>query len=316
MSEKNRARQDASTLVTLLCGLGLTAIALMNAPPLMMSVAMVLLVALIVAQYQQRKLMHSIITRSHCFYQLGRRLVRLKRHRQRESNLAVNVLNHMVNQSHIAGNTKRWQQPVGKFSGDIAITCESQSGKTYVLLADLTGHGIAAAIGATPVATIFQATAYRDLSIQEIVTETNGKLKKLLPFGHFCCAAVAKCDGNTLEVCNAGLPDILVCNDQGAIVDRVSSTLLPLGIEDLQSCDVSTFARQYPQPHHLYAFTDGLIETRSANAETFDSDTVEAIIASQMDTPDRLTQVVKRFQVFSKGIQPHDDISIVEVKIC
>lgn len=316
MSEKSRARQDASTLLTLLCGIGLTVIAIVSAPPALIVAALILLGILSVAQYRQRKSIHSLIARSHCFYQLGRRLVRLKRHRQRESNVAVAVLNHMVNQSHIAGNTKIWQQPVGDFSGDIAITCESQSGKTYVLLADLTGHGIAAAIGATPVATIFQATAYRDLSIQEIVTEINSKLKKLLPFGHFCCAAVAKCDGNTLEVCNAGLPDILVCNDQGTIVDRVTSALLPLGIEDLQCGDVSTFVNNYAQPHHLYAFTDGLIETRSANAETFDSDTVESIIESQTGVPDRLTQVVKRFQAFSKGIQPHDDISIVEVKIC
>lgn len=316
MPEKSRARQDASTISTLLCGIGLTAIAATSAPPALTGAALVLLTLLMVAQYQQRKTLHAIVARAHCFHQLGRRLVRLKRNRQRDTNLAVNVLNHMVNQSDVASNTKIWQQPLGEFSGDIAITCESQSGKTYVLLADLTGHGIAAAIGATPVATIFQATAYRDLPIQEIVTEINGKLKKLLPFGHFCCTAVAMCDGESLQVCNAGLPDILVCNNEGDVVDRVPSTLLPLGIEEMQCGDVSIFAKKYSRPHQLYAFTDGLIETQSANAETFDSNTVESIIASHTGTPDRLTQVVKRFESFSKGIQPHDDISIVEVKIC
>jgi len=310
------ARLDASSIATLLCGFGLTAIAAIFAPPVFSFVSLLLLITLTYAQYRQRQTLLSIVARSRCFYLLGRRLVRLKRNRQRDTNLAVNVLNHMVNQCHVASNTQIWQQPMGDFSGDIAITCESHCGKTYLLLADLTGHGIAAAIGATPVATIFQATAYRGLPVEEIVKEINDKLNKLLPFGHFCCAAVAVCDNNTLRVCNAGLPDLLVCNASGEVVDRVASTLLPLGIEEMTASDIYPFSKRYTQPHQLFAFTDGLIETRSANDETFDSGTIESIIASQCCTPSILDQVVQQFVSFSKGIQPHDDISIVEVKIC
>ncbi len=316
MPEKHWARLDASSISTLLCGAGLTAIAVFYAPLVLTGVALMLCIILVYAQFCQRQSRHSIIARSRVFYQLAKRLVRLKRNRQRDTNLALNVLNHMVNQAPVANNTQIWQQPKGDFSGDIAITCESQCGKTYVLLADLTGHGIAAAIGATPVATIFQATAYRGLPVQEIIAEINDKLRQLLPFGHFCCAAVAVCNENTLQVCNAGLPDLVVCNESGAVVDRVPSTLLPLGIEEMDTCDISVFAKHYPQPHHLYGFTDGLIETRGANDEIFDSDTVEAIIATHCCAKNRLCQVVQRFESFSKGIQPHDDISIVEVKIC
>lgn len=316
MPEKSRARQDASTISTLLCGVSLTAIVAAYAPAAVTAVSFGLLCALMYSQYQQRKSLHSIIARSRVFYQLGRRLVRLKRNRQRDTNLAINVLNHMVNQSHVASNTQIWQQPLGDFSGDIAITCESRCGKTYLLLADLTGHGIAAAIGATPVASIFQATAYRGLSVEKIVIEMNNKLKKLLPFGHFCCAAVAVCDENTLHVCNAGLPDLMVCNASGKVVDRVTSTLIPLGIENIDRAEITVFSKRYSQPHQLYAFTDGLIETRGSNEDIFDSETVEAIIAANSSAPHRLDQVVRQFESFSKGIQPHDDISIVEVKIC
>ena len=316
MSEKRRTRLDTSSISTFLCGFGLTAIAVFSAPPVLSVIALLLFTILLYSQYRQRKSLHSTIARSRSFYQLGRRLVRLKRDRQRDTNLAVNVLNHMVNQSNIASNTQIWQQPMGDFSGDIAITCESHCGKTYMLLADLTGHGIAAAIGATPVATIFQATAHRGLPVQEIIAEINERLTRLLPFGHFCCATVAECDKNTLRVCNAGLPDLVVCNGSGEVVDRVPSTLLPLGIEKIDVREIDVFAKNYTQPHQLYAFTDGLIETRSTNDDIFDTATVEAIIASYCSAPDRLNQVVQRFESFSKGIQPHDDISIVEVKIC
>lgn len=316
LPEKIRARQVTDTAIVLLCGIGLTIIGVVHAPSAIGFVAVLLFLALAHTQYRQQKLLRSVKARSRNFYQLGRRLVRLKRNRQRDTNLAVNVLNHMVNQSQIASNTQIWQQPAGDFSGDVAITCESPCGKTYVLLADLTGHGIAAAIGATPVATIFQATANRGLAIEEIMAEINDKLKKLLPFGHFCCAAVAECDGQTLRVCNAGLPDLVVFDESGVIVDRVPSTLLPLGIETMSVSEVSVFAKKYTGPHQLYAYTDGLIETRGANDDVFDSDTLESIIRSQKSVPNKLDQVIQQFESFSKGIQPHDDISIVEVKIC
>ena len=308
---------DTNSISTLLCGIGLTAIAAACAPPTLAAIALVLCSIFLYVQNRQRKSLQSTIAKSRSLYRLGRRLVRLKRNRQRDTNMAVNMLNHMVNQSRVSSNTQIWQQPLGDFSGDIAITCESHCGKTYVLLADLTGHGIAAAIGATPVATIFQATACRGLPVQEIIAEINDKLMRLLPFGHFCCAAVAMCDKNTLRVCNAGLPDLVVCNKSGEVVDRVQSTLLPLGIEKMDASEIGVFAETYTQPHQLYAFTDGLIETRSTNDEIFDTETIEAIIASPYcSAADRLTQVVHRFESFSKGIQPHDDISIVEVKIC
>ena len=316
LSEKHQAQLDTNLIYSLLCGVGLTAIAASSAPPSLAAIALVLGSIFLYAQYQQLKSHQSTIAKSACLYQLGRRLVRLKRNRLRDTNLAVNVLNHMVNQSSVASNTQIWQQPKGDFSGDIAITCESHCGKTYVLLADLTGHGIAAAIGATPVATIFQATAYRGLPVHEVIAEINEKLTRLLPFEYFCCAAVAICDKNTLHVCNAGLPDLVVCNESGVVVDRVQSTLLPLGIEKIDASEIGVFAKSYAQPHQLYAFTDGLIETRSKNDEIFDAETIEAIIASHSSASDRLTQVVQRFESFSKGIQPHDDISIVEVKIC
>ena len=316
LSEKHQAQLDTNLIYSLLCGVGLTAIAASSASPSLAAIALVLGSIFLYAQYRQLKSSQSAIARSHCLYQLGRRLVRLKRNRLRDTNLAVNVLNHMVNQSSVASNTQIWQQPKGDFSGDIAITCESHCGKTYVLLADLTGHGIAAAIGATPVATIFQATAYRGLPVHEVIAEINEKLTRLLPFEYFCCAAVAICDKNTLHVCNAGLPDLVVCNESGIVVDRVQSTLLPLGIEKIDASEIGVFAKSYARPHQLYAFTDGLIETRSKNDEIFDAETIEAIIASHSSASDRLTQVVQRFESFSKGIQPHDDISIVEVKIC
>ena len=108
----------------------------------------------------------------------------------------------------------------------------------------------------------------------------------------------------------------MVCNESGQVVDRVTSTLIPVGIDNIDRDEVNVFSKRYSQPHQLYGFTDGLIETRGRNDDIFDSRTVESILAEHSATPERLDQVVRHFESFSKGIQPHDDISIVEVKIC
>ena len=106
------------------------------------------------------------------------------------------------------------------------MACDAPCGKKYTLLADLTGHGIAAAMGAAPVASIFRATAQRGLPVEEIVTELNNRLEQLLPSGFFCCATVIQNDQGKTTVCNAGLPEILIANNNGEIVDRVKSCLL------------------------------------------------------------------------------------------
>jgi len=191
------------------------------------------------------------------------------------------------------------------------MACESDCGKKYTLLADLTGHGIAAAMGAAPVASIFRATATRGLSLEEIVTELNNRLEQLLPSGFFCCAAIIVNDNGNVAVCNAGLPDILISNERGELVDRITSEQLPLGIQTTDSDQVQQFTKCFHAPHQLYAITDGLIETEGANDDIFDFDT---LIKTQC-SGSRIENITDHFETFSKGSTLSDDISIVEVMI-
>ena len=118
------------------------------------------------------------------------------------------------------------------------------------------------------------------------------------------------------SVCNAGLPDILVANDDGDIVDRIHSEQLPLGIQTIDSSEVELFTRNYDSPHQLYAVTDGLIETVGANDEIFDLDVLTSIISRKNNSTGRIDSITSSFEAFAKDSEQSDDISIVEVKIC
>ncbi len=305
-----------------LCCILVAAILYTSNLPIALKTLAIVLVAVISAVplllYKSMVVQHLRLRR---FQLLGRKLVHIKKEQKRDEKLALKILNHINSATH-SGNasapceTGIWQKPLHGFSGDLAMACDAPCGKKYTLLADLTGHGIAAAMGAAPVASIFRATAQRGLPVEEIVTELNNRLEQLLPSGFFCCATVIQNDQGKTTVCNAGLPEILIANNNGEIVDRVKSEQLPLGIQATEAQDVQVFTKTYATDHQLYAVTDGMIETVGANDAVFDIDVLSAIISQKPNGFGRIGNITECFETFAKGSEPTDDISIVEVKIC
>ncbi len=317
MLDKSKLTVISNITLTIVCSTALAILVVIQSSLFVSVTAIALLLVLLAAQFSQAKYYLVQIIRTERYHKLGRKLVHNKQIEKRDEVVALKILNHIVNQPlEESEHATIWQSSYENFSGDLAMTCQSECGNTYMLVADLTGHGIAAAMGATPVASIFQATARRGLDVDQIMVELNNRLTRLLPSGFFCCAAIAKCDGKKVTVCNAGLPDIIIATSTGEITDRVESTQLPLGIEELKSDDVKVFTKSYTASHQLYAYTDGLIETQSTNDEIFDPEKLEILISSQAYSGSRIPTIQKGFETFVKGSQQNDDISIVEVNIC
>ncbi len=303
--------------LTLLCATALAMLTIFNSAGTTGLIAIAIVFTLFLSQLTLARHHARQVQRTDRYHRLGRKLLQLKRTKKRDEKIAIKVLNHIVNQSsQTIAQTSIWQLPLETFSGDLALATSDSEGRTYTLLADLTGHGIAAAMGATPVASIFQATAHGGLPVEEIIVELNSKLTHMLPSGFFCCVAVAMCHKGQLTVCNAGLPALVVANEKGHITDRIESDQIPLGIQAFEAENVSLFTQTYAAGHHLYAYTDGLIEATNKTGNTFDEQTLESLICVRADTNGRLKQIRSGFEQFVKGTPQNDDISMVEVNIC
>ena len=303
--------------LTLLCATALAILTIFNSAGSTSLVAIAIVLTLFLSQLTLARHHARQLQRTDRYHRLGRKLLQLKRTKKRDEKIAIKVLNHIVNQSSgTIAQTSIWQMPLETFSGDLALATSDDEGRTYTLLADLTGHGIAAAMGATPVASIFQATARRGLSVEEIIVELNSKLTQMLPSGFFCCVAVAMCHKGQLKVCNARLPALVVTNKEGQITDRIESDQIPLGIQPFDAESVSLFTQTYDTGHHLYAYTDGLIEATDENGNTFDEPKLESLLSVSTGTNGRLERVRSSFEQFVKGTPQNDDISMVEVNIC
>lgn len=303
-------------IVTVFCAVANAFVALSNTTSVTFFTVLFLLTTIVVCQTLMCFDYLKLKRRHHKFHQVSRQQARIKAQRGREEALALKILNHINSTAErTADHAHVWQKPLQGFSGDLALAYESKHGHKYTLLADLTGHGIAAAISAAPVASIFRATVRNCLSVEDIATELNNRLQELLPSGFFCCAAIILDNNGTVTACNAGLPDIIITNDDGDIINTIASTQLPLGIEYITAEDVEVFTNAFQQRHQLYAFTDGLIETRGANDEVFDFEKLTTLVSSRNDGTGRLDEITECFESFSKDSQINDDISIVEVII-
>ena len=304
-------------ITSILCAVALAFLSNSDTNGLTRALTPVLLLIIVAAQAQLYRI-HLVQQRRQLrFHKLSRKLVHIKAERKRDEALALKILNHINSTlDPLPDHVNVWQKPLHGFSGDLALAFESSCGRKYTLLADLTGHGIAAAIGAAPVASIFRATTKKGWSVEKIVSELNNRLQELLPSGFFCCAAIVMEDKGTVTICNAGLPEILITNDEGQIINCVTSAQLPLGIEPINAKDVMVVSAEFHQRHQLYAFTDGLIETTGTNDEIFDIDVLSDLLCIRNQGIGRIQRITDSFESFSKDSSPDDDISIVEVKIC
>jgi len=151
---------ELTIITTIVCAAVLAFIALKTAPSPSLAALSILLLTVMLCQSLLYRAYLLIKRREHNFHQVGRKLVQLKAERSKEEALASKILNHINFTNYEAPDHAHvWQKPLRGISGDLALAYESPCGIKYTLLADLTGHGISAAISAAPVASIFKATA-------------------------------------------------------------------------------------------------------------------------------------------------------------
>jgi len=102
------------------------------------------------------------------------------------------------------------------------------------MLADSTGHGLAAALNLLPINHIFYSMASKGLPVSTIVEEMNWAVKQQSPADRFVSAIVARIDtrNRLIEIWNGGIPSASFISDDGSQEYRFNSINLPLGILD------------------------------------------------------------------------------------
>lgn len=205
--------------------------------------------------------------------------------------------------------------PMALFNGDLLLAARQPSGAMRIMLADFTGHGLSAAVGAMPAADIFYRMTAKGFSIGDVVSEINKKLRKILPSGLFCAACFVDIDrnGEKLSVWNGGVPDILVRGEGGGIRRRYVSQHLPLGVLGGDRVDGSVEIDEIIGGDRIYFYTDGVIEAWNEQGEMFGQQRLEAYLENGPDSPSPFDVIRKGLIDFMGDQSQADDITLMEI---
>ncbi len=203
-------------------------------------------------------------------------------------------------------------EPAEDVAGDFYDVRRCLDGSWIVFLADVTGHGIPAAMNATLLKAHLAEACGRFIDPLEIMRHVNRRFtQQTLPEDFATCILVRHSpDGNTLQVVNAGHDAGLLRAADGQIHECDSSGLI-LGIDE--NADWETESLRISKGGRLLIFTDGVTETFGADETMFGRDRTLALLNETADEfPESAIQTfIQTLETFRSNGPQLDDVTMV-----
>jgi serine phosphatase RsbU (regulator of sigma subunit) len=230
-----------------------------------------------------------------------------------EKALAAGILNRLLLRQGLADpRVHHWLAPAADFSGDVVAAARGPDGRLYAMLADATGHGLAAAISVLPVLTTFYGLVERSTSLADVASEMNRRLLAFMPTGRFVAASLVCVDPQTrvAELWVGGMPSLLLVDADGTVHDHIASSHLPLGIVEFDS-DMAAVQRIACAPgSQLVLYSDGLPEAADGGGIAFGTDRLlRALVGAAPE--DRLDAVKAALAAHTGARSAQDDVSML-----
>ncbi|MBI4985488.1 MAG: SpoIIE family protein phosphatase [Rhodocyclales bacterium] len=243
------------------------------------------------------------------------RLQRYHDAQEEENALALHIMERQMSRPGLSDPfIRQWLAPAATFSGDIIAATRSPEGNLCVMLADATGHGLAAAISVLPVLTLFYGHVEMGYPLGYIVMELNRQLCATMPPGRFVAASFICLDesGRNARLWQGGMPEILLLDAAGRTRQIFRSQHLALGIIDFDESMAATADIELAPGEQFVLFTDGLIESADAAGQEFGLARLQEVMAKA--AADQRIDAVRNSLYAHTGVgNSHDDVSLLLV---
>lgn len=203
-----------------------------------------------------------------------------------------------------------------KASGDTYDFTPVGDGKLAVMLGDVTGHGVGAALLTHSAQAGLQSYLELIEDVSEVVSRLNNRLVASVETGNFMSLLLAVVDGTgrTLHYVNAGHPEIIVVRD-GAVQSHEKSGMV-LGV--VAETDYEVKGPLPLQPGDLiFLRTDGVEETLSPEREVYGEDELERVLADSCDlsAEEALARIERELEQHARGQPFEDDVTMIAIKV-
>lgn len=209
--------------------------------------------------------------------------------------------------------------PALEVGGDFYDVIALDSNTVGILVADVTGHGVQAALSTTLLKYSFASFAESSSAPTEILRGMNAVLTGSLPQGIYVAALVAAIDirnGGT-TVANAGIPHPILIHRNAAKVEKVLANGLLLGIAKAELFEPGPeFVFNLQDNDLLLIYTDGLSEAENQHGEHFEDremlETVRRLVPEACDA--FLDGFIAASRTFAGTPHAVDDITALAIE--
>jgi len=202
---------------------------------------------------------------------------------------------------------------------DFLLDLECQDNHFDVVVGDVTGHGVDAALLMTSARAFLRMRASQCGGVSQIVTEMNRHLTlDILHTGRFMTMFYMSIDveNNNLSWVRAGHDPALIYDPNADQFEELKGTGLALGV-DKNYIFEENLKTGLTRGQIIAIGTDGIWETFNEKGEMFGKRRFREIIRrnAHMGSNDILDAIYSEIDIFSKGLKKSDDITLVIIKI-
>ncbi len=208
-------------------------------------------------------------------------------------------------------------EPAEEVGGDFYDYIALPTGRIALIIGDVSGKGMPAALYMTMTRTLLRSAAFNGRSPAESCRRVNDILCEDRQSNMFVTAFYGEMDLATgqLEYCNAGHNPPCVLQADGTVTELPSIGGMVLGVRrDLQ---FESATRIFQPGDAIVMYTDGVTEAMDANRKLFGEAQLLSLLASRATAPlgDVVSNVFDAIGAFSTGAKQHDDITVLAMRM-
>lgn len=237
----------------------------------------------------------------------------------RELDMARNIQNGLI-----PGTIPDWEglrfwnysRPLAGVSGDLYDYFNISEGCLGLMVADVCGHGVPAALISAIAKISF--TNHSGINPRDVLSNVNLDIISHVRMEGYLTASYLVIDrDHKIQYCMGGLPAPMIFHARTGTVSKFHSTGTLLGMFPNASEHLTNNEIQLKSGDKLLIYTDGVTETFNTQDEILGTDRLVEYFQETggMDAEQTGQHILKRQRQFALGTPPSDDLTIVVVEI-
>ena len=207
-------------------------------------------------------------------------------------------------------------RPVRGVGGDYYDYIPIDKHTIQVVIADVAGKGVPAALlmSATAAAVQLEVSEKRDML--EVVNRLNNGIHSVSDGDRYVTLLLADIDAlsRSLRYVNCGHNPALLYRGNTRDIVRMNSSCFPVGMFDRVSCEINR--ADLAAGDILVLYTDGITEAENSQAEEFGMERLSAVIRrdSSLSAEELMANIFQSAEDFCQGVGFSDDATVLIVK--